>query len=279
MKKKLEPVYASDIERAIKIMHPSGVFEIRGIGMQDEMYTGYFTSPKQAAKVVTEWANLNSYRGLYITLNQLHKGTLARRRPNSFSQAGKAPTTSDNDVVKRRWILVDVDVTRPAGISASGEEVELSRVVRNVLAGWAFDFWPGRIINAASGNGSHMLLECQQDYRDSEVKAFLQNVPNLVDDLRVSAILGEGICKVDCKVFNRGRISRLYGTYACKGFQLPEQDRIYRKSYIEEVYCVKSQRSDVQARGLQLTKQTDNSWDAWEDQLRAIHATGGRHLD
>jgi hypothetical protein len=236
------------------------VFEIRGIGTREEMYCGYFTNPTTAGQEVAQWANSHAYTGLYVTLNQLHTGVLARKQPNTFGEVRGYPTSSDRDVIKRRWILVDVDAERPAGISASSEEIELSRVVRDCLVGWAREFWDGKIVTAASGNGSHMLLECLQQFSDADVKAFLQQLPNMVDDEKAWKILSMGLCKIDTSVFNPGRITKLYGTYACKGWELPQQDRFFRKSQLEEVhYGYKYRGRDGKVGGFEPAYQTNGS--------------------
>ena len=59
---------------------------------------------------------------IYFVLNELHEGCYSRAQRERLITV--KTTTSDNDVVMRRWLLIDTDPVRPQGISATDEELD-----------------------------------------------------------------------------------------------------------------------------------------------------------
>jgi hypothetical protein len=114
---------------------------------------GYFDDPQLLIK---ELARLNETGpAIYITLNRINPALLARAY-NHFKTRVET-TTSDRDILQRRWLPVDVDPVRPAGISASDQEHEaaLARCleIRFELSaiGWS------QPVRGDSSNGGHLL--------------------------------------------------------------------------------------------------------------------------
>ncbi len=227
-----EPLDVAEIERNLRLLQGrKHVFEIRALGTDKGTWSGYFDSTQYAAETVVKWSEHNRYEGIYTTLNRVHPGLFARA-PNIWKVADNRSTTSDNDIIRRRWILMDVDSNRPSGISATDEELEMSRIVRDAMLDWAVDHWDSTVVAACSGNGSHLLLRTRFNDSKESVKSFLTDMPRLMitgDDERQ---LLDNV-SIDTAVFNPGRITKLYGSYACKGY--PTEDRYYRKSLIEKV--------------------------------------------
>ncbi|MGE5446512.1 MAG: hypothetical protein ACM3SR_18260 [Ignavibacteriales bacterium] len=137
-------------------------------------------------------------------------------------------TTSDADILQRRWLGIDVDPIRPAGISSTDEEHELAlfrtRKIRDFLRvqlGWSV------LILGDSGNGGHLLsridLPNDNESRDL-IKRCLESLDFMFSDEKVT---------VDTSVFNAARIWKLYGTMSCKGDNVPE--RPHRLARILEV--------------------------------------------
>lgn len=217
----------SEIRRALAILAPSGVCEIRAPKTrQNSRYeattAGYFDNPDDAVKAVAKLAGRAP--GIYITLNPVDPALLARAA-NRLDPRAKH-TTSDAEITARRWLLLDFDPVRPAGISSSDAEhtaaLERALVVRDWLNSQG---WPAPVY-ADSGNGAHLLyhLDFPND-ADSKalVEAVLKSLANRFDDDRV---------KLDTGVGNAARITKLYGTQARKGDPLP--DRPYRISRVLE---------------------------------------------
>jgi hypothetical protein len=103
-----------------------GVFEIRILDAvlpnSDWQHTqsGYFDC-EQIEDIPNLLENFKTYGGVYVTLNPVNPDLQARAN-NRFKQAKSRETTSDKDILHRRWLLVDVDPDRPAGISATEQE-------------------------------------------------------------------------------------------------------------------------------------------------------------
>ncbi len=60
------------------------------------------------------------HENVFWTCNPVPDALLARQPKNTISFVDAA--TSDQDVLRRRWIPVDIDPLRPSGVSATKEE-------------------------------------------------------------------------------------------------------------------------------------------------------------
>lgn len=185
--------------------------------------SGYFDN---ADAVV---AALESMRGdapgIYTTLNPVNPDLMARAY--NRLQENTRVTASDPDVVRRNWLLVDIDPQRPAQISSSDEEKnnarDLSIEVLRHLQEMGFD----RLITADSGNGYHLIYPIDLPNDDESldlIKRFLSKLADMFDTDDV---------KVDKTVFNASRIVKLYGTMAAKGDNIPQ--RPHRISQIRKI--------------------------------------------
>jgi len=179
---------------------------------------GYFDDAEALADAV---ARFKTAKGIYIVLNPVNPDLLARAC-NRIKKAGKGDATQDGDIISRRWLPIDVDVVRPAGISSTDAE-HLAAVTRlsevhQYLRGLG---WPDPIV-ADSGNGAHLLYRIDLPRDDGGlVQRTLHALAARFDDAAV---------KVDTSVHNPARIWKLYGTLACKGDDVP--DRPWRMSRI-----------------------------------------------
>ena len=220
----------AEIKRALNILfEPGQVVELRALDVSSPSYkyshteSGYFDDLDKctaAAASVAPYA-----KGVYVVLNPFNPALLARSSNKLRALQKSDPSTADSDITRRRWLLIDCDPKRPSGISASEEEKQYSHVVaggvREVLNGGG---WPAPIL-ADSGNGYHLLYRVDQPANDNGlIKNCLAALADLWDDDRIS---------IDQTVFNPARISKLYGTIARKGDNVP--DRPYRLSRILEV--------------------------------------------
>ena len=210
----------AEIRRALALL-VDGVFEIRiPKAGRNRTIRGYFGDLELAAKAAASWSG--KVPAVYLTLNPVNPALLARasNRLETYAET----TTSDADILGRRWLLVDLDPKRPAGISASAPEhaaaLKLAEAVRAHLHDCG---WPEPIV-ADSGNGGHLLYRLALTH-DPDNTATLQQV------LKVLAARFDGpAVAVDTSVYNPSRISKLYGTWACKGDDTP--DRPHRLSRI-----------------------------------------------
>lgn len=204
------------------IVTPNTVFEIRCLARRKRRVdAGYFNSIDAAA---TELSGMTEpYQGIYITPNPVKPDLLARafNRINAWAET----QTSDPDVERRQWLLIDVDPDRPSGISSTNLEhtraIGKARAVAGMLE---IEFgWCEPMINS-SGNGAHIMYPMNEPNTDAvkeAIQAFLKSLANRFNE--------PGI-KIDTSVFNASRIWRLPGTFACKGDSTVE--RPHRKAKI-----------------------------------------------
>jgi hypothetical protein len=217
--------------------HPGEVTEIRALGLRGKgpwkgfaggpggIVSGYFDDPEKfkAAALAVDKAGA---KGVYFTVNPCQKMIMARAANRLIAFPER--TTADAEIECLRWLLVDLDPVRPAGISSSEKELKAAYKMAETVAKWLEEelgFPMG--IRACSGNGYHLC------YRLPD----LTNTPEHVKIIRtaISAIAHKfspnGNSKkvdIDLTVFNPARIWKVYGTVARKGDSVP--DRPHRKS-------------------------------------------------
>jgi hypothetical protein len=154
---------------------------------------------------------------IYQTL-QLVDPALLGRAYNRLKKTKKRDThTADKDVIAYRWLPVDTDPVRPAGISASEAELKIALeraiAIRDYLVNeWGFP----DPIRGISGNGGHLLwridLPVVQGQSSSVLQGVLQHLASKFDDDAV---------QVDTTVYNASRVWKVYGTAAAKGDSIP----------------------------------------------------------
>lgn len=220
---------ADEVRRALALLLPAGqMTELRildAVTSSDRWphtASGYFDD---ADKLVAALEGVRTARSCYVIPNPINPALLARAA-NRIRKADKGGTTSDNDIVGRRWLLVDCDPQRPAGISATDAEHEAAlERCRDIWNELHYNHgWPEPVA-ADSGNGAHLLYRVELPTDDNGlVQRCLAALAARFDDDAV---------KVDTGVFNPARIWKLYGTAACKGDSTP--DRPHRMSRILSV--------------------------------------------
>ena len=124
-------------------------------------------------------------------------------------------TTGDDQITWRHWLLIDTDPCRPSGISANDAEHDLALQRAIAIRSWLDEQgWPDPIY-ADSGNGGHLLYRVDLlSNDDGLLQRVLQAIGNVHTDKAVDVDLG---------VHNPARISKLYGTLACKGDSIPDR--------------------------------------------------------
>jgi hypothetical protein len=210
---------------ALSILHRGReVFEIRALGERGAIAVGYYDDVPLAAAAVAKLDQRPDVHGIYITVNPLQPACLARAA-NRYTARAKAST--DGDVGPRRWLLLDLDPVRPAGISSTDAELALAAkravLVRDALTSRG---WP-RPVEAMSGNGRHLLYAIEVP-SDNDAKRLVERCLAALD-----FEFSDCAVAVDRSVGNAGRIVRAYGTLARKGDNLP--DRPHRRSALLHV--------------------------------------------
>ena len=198
--------------------------EIRIIG-QGKTFSGYFSDVDTLMRCVEPY-DTEGYQ-VYFTLNKVDTACDARQQLNRIIRVNREPTTSDGDIIERTHVLIDLDPKRPAGVSASNEELEMAHRKAVAVYNYLLDQGFTEPIVARSGNGYHVVVPCHMPSTPETtelMKNFLRTLSVMFSDSHV---------EVDEKVFNAARICKLYGTTARKGASTP--DRPWRLAEIIRV--------------------------------------------
>ena len=203
-----------EILRTAKLLfEPGVVVELRALKGR-ETVSGYFDDHVLLAREASKLED-QGY-SVYVTINEVDPALLARAS-NRARKVYKEPTTSDNDVLQRRWLPLDFDPARPSGVSATDAEKSAARrralEVREFLRELG---WPEPAVGD-SGNGYHLLypIELPND------RASLELVKGLLEAL--SFKFSDEAVEVDTTTCNAARIWKLYGTTARKGDDIPQR--------------------------------------------------------
>lgn len=213
----------TEIRKTIALMKPdSQLFEVRIISDSKKVFSGYFTSGEILIRELSRINLLNA--NVYITLNAINSNCYGRTQRDRFEMQAKN-TTSDNDIEGYEWLMIDLDPKRPAGTSATNEQLEIAKKKANQI----FAFMGAQGFNeplvALSGNGVHLLYRvnlANNKENQQLVQRFLKTLDMLFSE--------SGIIEVDTANYNPSRICKLYGTLAQKGSNTKEQP--YRMSYL-----------------------------------------------
>ena len=203
----------AEIRRSLELLHaPSDVFEIRVLdacGRPRAVDAGYFDDLDAAAEAAAG-ADSAGCSGVYVTLNPVLPALLARA--NNRLVPRPKNTTADSEIVCRRWLLLDIDPDRPAGIAATDNEKqaasELAADIEDILRSRGFSY----PVICDSGNGVYLLYKVDLPNTaeiTATIKTFYQGLETLID--------GDYHAHVDVGVFNPARIIRVGGTSNRKG--------------------------------------------------------------
>ena len=202
-------VHLPSLRASLALFLPDGeVIELRSLGAErGGVIAGYFSNRERA---VQSAANLSgNVEGIYVTLNPVSRDLLARSENRTKHHARF--TTTDVEVLRRRWLVVDIDPVRPRGISSTNEEHATAQDRAATVRSWLTEEgWPDPIL-ASSGNGAHLLYRIDgpnnREWTDA-LQMFLRGLGARFSDERAN---------IDAAMFNASRICRLYGTQAKKG--------------------------------------------------------------
>lgn len=182
---------------------PLTEFRILGRG---KTFSGYFTDIEKAIPFLRKY---DGY-GIYATFNEVKESCYGRTQCDQIVDRPKS-TTNDNDIERRRYILIDFDPERPSDTNASDEEKQTAmdrmKQVGAFLRKEGFNY----PVIADSGNGFHLYykVDIPNDKESTDtIRDFLLALDALFSDEKV---------KVDTSVFNASRIAKVMGTSSNKG--------------------------------------------------------------
>ena len=212
--------------------------EIRIIG-SNKTGSGYFTNAQTLIEAVKPYTDTYN---IYFSLNKVNPACYGREQRDRIVLKPKN-TTTDAEIVCRDWVLVDLDAKRLTGVCATNEEATRAYHKGQEVYNFLLDNGFYEPIVVFSSSGIHLYLRCalmNNDENTKLIKRFLEALAMLFSDEFVD---------VDTKVFNAARISRLVGSYSCKGanndkerpqrkcrfLKIPEDIKINEKEYFEKV--------------------------------------------
>jgi P4 family phage/plasmid primase-like protien len=187
------------------------VIEFRALKVQGGgTVSGYFNNASDFANAALA---INGHASIYATLNPVNPELMARAS-NKLERFARTSST-DVDVIKRNWLLLDFDPVRPSGICSTDDEHKNALDVALRCRTW---MWEQHGIHSAymdSGNGAHLLIPIDMPNDDASrdlIKRFLEAISDVFDD---------DLVKTDKSIFNASRITKFYGTVAVKGDNVP----------------------------------------------------------
>lgn len=138
----------------------------------------------------------DDYKGIYYTLNPVRHDLMGAAK--------------NGDILRRQWLLVDIDAVREPDTNASDREHEAARMLATKITGDLLsDGWP-LPLTIDSGNGWHLLYKIDLP-NDDLAKALCKDVL-----AALAARFDTERAKVDKSVHNAARIAKLPGTWARK---------------------------------------------------------------
>lgn len=117
-------------------------------------YSGYFTDVNTLLNEIRKYDNCN----IYFTLNAINPACYDREQHDRIVAKPKS-TTSDNDIVGRDWILIDIDTKKPSDTNSTDEEKEMAKEVVNNVFKFLRDEGFEKPVVCDSGNGFHLLYK------------------------------------------------------------------------------------------------------------------------
>jgi hypothetical protein len=134
----------------------------------------------------------------------------------------------DADIVRRRFLLVDLDRADTGAPATADEIVEVFKVAGQIERDYFFskELDP---ITVNSGNGAHIYIPIDLP-NDEASKLLCQKMLQAL-----AAKYDTPTVKVDTSVFNAGRITKVPGSVARKGLEVEDpndfEERLYRMAY------------------------------------------------
>jgi hypothetical protein len=261
-KEELREEYAKGIRVLEKLNVP---IEVRMLNTKEGTRSGYYEDKNKLFKDIMRYDGIDN---IFFTLNVFPEDLLARGKDKLTSYAKN--TTKDEEIIKRELILVDIDPCRPSGISSNDEELEsaneIAVKVKNFLIGKGFP----QPVKACSGNGYHLLYKIDLP-NNKEVTDMIKNFLITLDSL-----FSTEKAKIDKTTYNASRITKLYGTIACKGdnteerphrrsriIEAPEEFNVVDERLINQIVEL-SPKKEVKAKKQSKKTNTISSFDAKE---------------
>ena len=203
------------------IFHDEGeITEIRSFG--GTTFSGYYKDIDNAIRDI-EILESKPDQQIYFITNAIREDCYGRAQRERLIMKPKN-TTNDEEIVGRKWIMIDLDPKRASGVNSSNQELEYAHKKAVAVYRFLRDNGFNEPVVCMSGNGYHLMYACRigvSQETDLLIERFINALAMLFTDEQVD---------VDKKCNNRARLSKVYGTTAKKGAN--SDDRPWRTSYI-----------------------------------------------
>lgn len=192
--------------------------EVRILNTDNSTVSGYFNDPVQLE------ASIKPYDGkhnIFVTVNRINPSIVSLGDLNKLTDYATT-TTKDDDITEYQFIFIDIDPIRPSNVSATDEEKAAAHGLCQQIKPYLKEMGLPEPFEMDSGNGYHLLLPTNLENTEENkllIKKFLEAL-----DFRFSSDKAE----VDRTTYNPARITKVYGTMACKGEDT--EDRPHRQS-------------------------------------------------
>jgi putative DNA primase/helicase len=171
-----------------------------------------FQSHEEAAKYAAKVSKRSNTIAVWTNLNRINP------------EAKIEKLVKDEHIIRRVHILMDFDPIRPDDSNSTEEELKAAIAVAIKAAWYLHDKGVPGFIFLISGNGAQLVAVIDEPPEGNIVERVLKGLNNQFKTDRV---------KVDCRVTNAGRVTKLAGTAARKG---PHSDeRPHRMAKIVKV--------------------------------------------
>jgi hypothetical protein len=150
--------------------------------------------------------------GIYVTLNPCHEALLGRANERLIAGADR---TKDEDILRVRNLLIDIDPVRPSGVSSSDKEhaaaLDMAQEMKNDLTASG---WPDPLASD-SGNGAGLIYAVDLP-NTPETTELSKSLLKALEAKYAKRLASLGL-SLDTGVFNAARLTRFLGTPNCKG--------------------------------------------------------------
>jgi putative DNA primase/helicase len=204
---------------------------------------------------------------VYMTLNPTDPNLLSRAN-NRLKEADA--TTTDDQIIRLRNFLIDIDPSRLSGISATDAEKAAATTLRDEVYAYLSDQgWPAPVLVGDSGNGANLIYRIDLENTTAHTE-ILHRILIFLNEM-----FGNAAAHVDETTFNAGRLVKVAGTISAKGDSLPDRPwRQSRANYPDNAGTVSGEQllsiaGEAPAQPTRPASNTDNSreW-SFDDLLR-----------
>jgi hypothetical protein len=210
----------AEIRRTFTVfIQPAGITELRILDTAQGTVSGCFDNADDFAQEAVAWDGKGA---IYFIPNVIDPRLLARAHNRTVLRP-KA-TTSDADILARRFILIDCDPRRPTGISSTDAEHEAAIARALSIRDWLVEHGvaaAGTVL-VDSGNGAqlHLAVDLPPGAEsDRRAQRFLETL---------DALFSDQVVKIDPAMYNAARLVRLPGLLNGKGDSVA--DRQHRRA-------------------------------------------------